>query len=208
MAAMVPSSRHAGRATSEHEVHELIESRFSTRAFAATPVERAKLVSILEAARWAPSSGNAQPWRFLVTRQGSEPFERLAGCLSHGNRRWAPRAPVLVLTAAKSVLEPKGDKPARDNPYALHDVGQATAFMTLQATALGLHVHQMGGFDKAAAAEAFGLPEHLSPVAVVAIGYLGDAETLPDDVRSKEEAARTRLSLRELVLFPSELEEL
>ena len=189
----------AKRAKTAQPIHELLAVRYSPRAFAERPVEAAKLQSLFEAARWAPSSNNEQPWRFIVTKKGSESFERLIACLRPGNASWAPRAPVLILSLAKTMFDARGDKPARENRYAWHDVGQAVANLTVQATALGLCVHQMAGFEPEKAREAFSIPEGFAPVSVIALGYPGDPESLPEDLRARELAPRTRKPLEELV---------
>jgi nitroreductase len=124
--------------------------------------------SLLEAARWAPSSFNEQPWRFIVaTKDDPAEYEKLLGCLNPKNQEWAKSAPVLMLSAAKLTLT-RNDKP---NRYAYHDVGLAVSQMLVQATALGLHVHQMGGYDKTKARETYQIPEGYDPVAAIAIGY-------------------------------------
>ena len=177
-------------------VHELIARRWSPRSFADRPVEREKICSLLEAARWAPSSYNEQPWRFLVaTREDPDTFERLSSCLIEGNRSWASRAPVLILTIAKTFLR---DDPQRRNRHAFHDVGLATAQLVLQATALDLYAHQMGGFDRERARELFAIPEGYEPLVVLAVGYLGDPGSLPPDLQGRERVPRTRKELEEI----------
>jgi len=183
----------------EYPVHELIVRRWSPRAFAATPVEEEKLRRIFEAARWAPSSSNVQPWRFLVTRNGETRFTELHGLLSKGNQPWTENVPVLFLSVTDTMFPAKGDKPARDNPTAKHDLGLALANLLLQATDLGLHAHPMAGFDREGAREAFGIPAPYEPVTVTAVGYLADPSTLPEDLRARETAPRSRKSLREIV---------
>jgi len=184
----------------DHPILDLIAQRFSPRAFAEWRVEQHKLLSVLEAARWAPSSNNQQPWRFVVTERGSAPFEALAACLRPGNLTWAPRAPLLILMVAHTRFEAKGDKPARENLYAWHDLGLASGNLLLQATALGLHAHLMAGFDREQARHTFAIPEGFEPVTVLALGYLGDPEALPDDLRSAETTPRSRKPLSDLLL--------
>src|SRR5829696_8377952 len=180
----------------DHPVHDLIRQRWSPRAFAERFVEPEKLLSVLEAARWAPSSNNEQPWHFVVaTRERPEEYARLLGCLVEKNQAWAKAAPVLMLSLASTVFSRSG-KPNRD---ALHDVGQAVALLTLQATALGLYVHQMAGFSVDAARQTYNLPETVEPVAGIALGYLGDPGSLPEDLRQREVVLSARKPVGEFV---------
>jgi nitroreductase len=179
-----------------HPIHDLLRKRWSPRAFADRPVEREKLLSVLEAARWAPSSNNEQPWHYFVaTQQEPEEFARLLGCLVEKNQTWARHAPVLMLSVATTVFA-RGGKP---NRHALHDTGQAVADLTVQATALGLYVHQMAGFSVEKARETYRLPEHAEPVAALALGYLGDPATLPQDLRERELLLSPRKPIGEFV---------
>jgi nitroreductase len=151
---------------------------------------------VLEAARWAPSSRNEQPWAYLVaTRDNPEDYEALAGVLMDANRAWAGNAPALILTVAHTRLE----KDAQPNRHGFHDLGQATANLVFQATSLGLAAHQMGGFRADAAKERFRIPDGWEPVSVIALGYPGDAESLPDPLRERERAQRRRKPLEEFV---------
>jgi nitroreductase len=179
----------------DYPVHDLLRRRWSPRAFAEQPVEWEKLRSVLEAARWAPSAFNEQPWRFIVaTREQPEVYERVASVLMEGNRRWAQDAPVFLLSLARVERERDG----APNRHALHDVGMAVGNLITQATSLGLYVHQMAGFDAERARAAFGIPAEFEPVAVLALGYLGDAERLPEDLKERERAPRTRKPLSEI----------
>ena len=173
-------------------VHPLIAERWSPRAFADTPLGAAEVGSLLEAARWAPSCFNAQPWRFLVATRSGDPdgFERLASCLMDGNS-WAKAAPLLILTVAESNFERNG----KPNRHAWHDVGLAAENLVLQAQAMGLVTHQMAGFDAARAREVLGIPEGFEPVAMVAVGHPGDPSTLPDPLGEREAAPRERKPL-------------
>lgn len=178
------------------EIHPLLRERWSPRAFAPRAVEREKLVKLFEAARGAPSSNNAQPWSFVVTtRENTAEHLRLVSILAAGNAQWAHQAPVLVLSVAKLDFDHKG----RPNRHAFYDLGQAVANLTVEATALGLVVHQMAGFDVEQARTAFGLPAGQEPVTVFAIGYRGDPETLPEPFRARERAPRTRKPLEQMV---------
>ncbi len=183
-------------AENTHPVHELIKRRWSPLAFSERRVEPEKLQSLFEAARWAPSAYNEQPWRFIVcTRDRPADHERFVGCLVEGNVPWAQHAPVLVLSVAKRQFSHNGTP----NRHAWHDVGLAVENLILQATALGLFVHQMGGFDPAKARTAFGIPDEYEPVAAIAIGYPGEADTLPPPLRDRQLAPRSRKPLEALV---------
>jgi len=182
-------------ATTDLPIHELARKRWSPRAFTDQAIVDADLRTMLEAARWAPSAMNEQPWRLIVARrEDAEPFAKLAACLAPMNRQWAETAAVLIAVVTRETYR-KNDKP---NPHAWHDTGQAMAWLTAQATALGLAVHQMGGFDGAAVRATYDVPDGFSPVSVVAIGYPGEPEQLSDQLAERERAPRTRLEPSEL----------
>ncbi len=180
----------------QSELHPLIAQRRTRRAFSSKLVEPQILRTLLEAARWAPSSFNEQPWNFIIaTREKPEHFERLLGCLMDFNVPWAQHAPVLMLVAARSNLSTSGDR----NRHALYDVGQAVAALSYQAIAFGLNVCQMAGFDVQRARSVYSIPDDYEPVVVVAVGYPGDPAILPEKVRHKETAPRKRNSLDQFV---------
>jgi nitroreductase len=180
----------------EYPIHPLIAGRRSTRAFAAMLVEPEILASLMEAARWAPSCMNEQPWSFIVaTKANKSDFYRLLGCLIEFNVQWAQHAPVLLLSVAKLKFESMGEL----NRHALHDVGQAVANLTFQAVASGLVVHQMAGFDIEKARCEFSIPQDYEPVAAAAIGYPGNSAELPEKLRKKDESLRTRKPLGNFV---------
>jgi nitroreductase len=180
----------------QYPIEDLIRKRRSPRAFSSQPVEPEKLRSMFEAARWAASCYNEQPWNFIVaTKADGEVYERLLGCLVEANAVWASRAPVLMISVAKLNFR-HNDKP---NRHALHDTGQAAAHLALQAAAFGIQVHQMGGFDLERAREQFSIPEGFEPVAAIAAGYPCDPEELPEDIRARELAPRTRRPSEEFV---------
>ena len=159
--------------------------------FDARAVEPEKLGSLFEAARWAPSCFNEQPWAFLfATSDDADGFAKLGACLMDGNS-WARQAPVLVLTVAKTTFARNG----KSNRHAQHDVGLATQNFALQAEALGLVMHQMAGFDSAKAIEDLGIPEGCEPMAMIALGYPGDPSTLEAEMQKREVAPRERKSL-------------
>lgn len=176
-------------------VHELLLKRWSPRAFSDQPVSREDLQKIFTAASWAASSYNEQPWRFLVGAKGEQPHQRIFDALIDFNKSWAGTAPVLILSVAKKTMTKEGN----ENAHAEHDTGAASANMCLQATALGLYMHGMAGFDKAKASESFSLPSEYAPVAVWALGHLGDTESLPAFLQQMEAAPRARKHLSEFV---------
>ena len=182
-------------AANDYPIDDLLRRRWSPRAFAETPVPADVLRSLFEAARWAASSNNEQPWRFLVAaKDDAEGFEKLLHCLNDRNQHWAKAAPVLALSVAK-----KHFANGSENRVALHDVGQAAASLTVEATARGIVVHQMAGFDREKAAHTFSIPDDYEPVAAIALGYPGDPETLPDDFKEREKAPRHRKPISEFV---------
>ncbi len=182
-------------AETQHPIHELLRRRWSPRAYAERPVDADTLRSLFEAARWAPSCFNAQPWRFVVTtKDNSAEYERLFDCLVEGNRKWVHRAPVLVLSVTKLTFDD-----GSPNRHAWHDVGLAVENLVIQATALGLAVHQMAGFDVEKARTDLKIQEGYEPVAMIAIGYSGDPAILPESTRQKELRPRTRKTIAELV---------
>jgi nitroreductase len=178
----------------DHPIHPLLGERWSPRAFATRPVERAKLLSLFEAARWAPSANNRQPWRFVVgTSDHPEDHALLVATLNERNRHWARSAPVLILVAAQHA-PPPGRALA-----SLYDVGLAVGNLTAQAVELGLVTHQMGGFDVEQARTTLGIPEGYAPVVVIALGYPGSPDALPADLRERELAPRSRKPLEDFV---------
>ena len=181
-------------------LHELIEKRYSPRAFSNEAVEEEKIISLLEAARWSPSSMNEQPWRFIVGVKGEgETYEKIYNALFEQNQSWAKNAPVLILAVAKEF----NDSSKQNNRYAEYDLGQAIAHLTIQATSLNLYLHQMGGFDPDKAGKLFNIPEGYTPMSVIAIGYLGNIDSLPEQLKVREKAKRNRKELSELVFDES-----
>lgn len=176
-------------ASTDYPVHELIARRWSPRAMEPRPVPAEALRSLLEAARWAPSSYNEQPWSFLVARREDEAeFQAMLGCLADVNQAWARNAGALILTVAKNGFS-HNDKP---NRHAFHDIGLAAGNLALQATALGLVVHQMGGIRPDKAREVYDIPDGYEVVTGIAVGHPGKAEQLPEQFREAEFAPRQR----------------
>lgn len=183
-------------AQADYPIHDLLARRWSPRAFADRPVEREHLQSLFEAARWAPSSNNEQPWRFIVaTKEDEVQWNRLFACLVEGNRVWAVRAPVLALSVASLFF---GNTSA-PNRHVLHDTGMAVQNLAIQATALGLVVHQMAGFNVDQARTDLKIPNEYEPVAMMAIGYAGDPNLLSGVFREREVAPRRRHLVSSLV---------
>jgi nitroreductase len=181
-----------------HPINALLARRSSRRVFdERRPVERAKLLTLLEAARWAPSSFNEQPWRYLVF-DGSDAglLERARACLNEGNA-WARKAPLLLLSVARDNLTVTG----RANRHAQHDVGLASENLVLQAVELGLIAPQIAGFNVERAREGFGIPDGFTPMAFIAVGYpyQGDPGDIPESLRAKERQPRSRMLLQEFV---------
>jgi nitroreductase len=183
-------------AATDYPVHELISRRWSPRAIEPRAVPVEALRSLLEAARWAPSSYNEQPWSFIVARREDEAeFQAMLGCLVDVNQAWARDAGALILTVARSAFS-HNDKP---NRHAFHDIGLAAANLSLQATALGLVVHQMGGIRPDKAREVYEIPDGFEVVTGIAIGYPGKVEQLPEQFREAETAPRQRKPQDEIV---------
>jgi nitroreductase len=169
-------------ADTQFPLHDLLKRRWSPRAFSEQAVGRDQLHALLEAARWAPSSSNEQPWRFIVaTKEAPEDYDRLLACLLEGNRKWADRAPVLMLSVARMAFEEDG----RPNRHAFHDVGLASENLLLQATALGLVAHPMAGFD-------------VDRARAELKGYPGELSVLPDYLQQRELKPRERKPTAEI----------
>lgn len=174
-------------------VHPLLAERWSPRSFDAThTITDEELVSLLEAARWAPSARNSQPWRFLVGRRGDTTYRRILATLVPGNRLWAGNSSLLVAAVAAERLEN-----GTSHPGAAYDTGLAVAQLSVQAHALGLYAHQMGGFDPERLRTSLGVPDGYRPLSVTAIGALAATDLLPQELRDRETAARERRPLAE-----------
>ena len=183
-------------ANTQYPIHPLLAERWSPRAFADRPIPTDVLGSLLEAARWAPSSRNEQPWRFVVVRREDEAAHtRMVEILSGNNRLWAGRPPLLIVGIAKKTVGQSGTP----NSHAWYDLGQAVAHLSFQASAAGLYLHQMGGFDRTKAQTALEIPDDYEPVVTIAVGYLGDVADLPEDLQARERNPRSRRPLPESV---------
>ena len=183
-------------ATPNHPIHELIARRWSPYAFSDRPVSDDDIVSLFEAARWAASSYNEQPWSYIVaTKANPEEFQRWLSCLVEGNQVWAKAAPVLGL-GCTSLRFARNNTPT---PAAVHDLGLASATLTLEATARGLFVHQMSGILPDRAREVCQIPDGVQPTTGLAIGYVADPDSLPETYRERDLASRQRKDLGEFV---------
>ena len=192
-------STHPKHAAADHEVLDLIRERWSPRAFdASRSLSLDELWRLFEAARWAPSSRNEQPWRFILTHRDHSPdaYQHLFSALTAGNQSWARTAPALILAAVQLVVEQTGET----NRHAYYDAGQAVAYLTLQAQSQGLGIRQMEGFDHAIAREVCNVPQGFEPAVVMAVGYPGSPEALASDKhRAAEVAPRRRRKASDFV---------
>lgn len=185
-----PDSITAKEAATQYPVHQFIRQRWSARSFADRPIEHDTLMTLLEAASWASSSMNEQPWIYLYAHKGEPAFQQMYDCLLPGNR-WADGAPVLLLSLARKNFASNGNR----NRHALHDVGAANTTLLLQAAAMDIFGHQMGGFDMLKTIETFQIPDDLEVVCFIAIGYLDEPEKLEEPFRTRELTPRKRQAL-------------
>lgn len=187
-------------APTTYPVHELIRNRWSPRSFSAQPIAQDTLNQVFEAASWAFSAMNAQPWQYIYAHKADTvAFQKILETLMPGNQPWAKNAAVLIIALAKTT-----HADGQPNGAALHDLGAANATLFLEATALGLHGHVMGGFDREKTRRDFNLPENLTPAVIMGLGYLGEAEQLEEPFLSREKAARSRKPVAEFA-FQNEL---
>ena len=183
-------------ASPDHPVHELISTRWSPYSFSRRLIPREDLLSIFEAARWAASSFNEQPWRYLVaSRDRREDFDRILSCLLEGNQVWAREAPTVALGCTRTTFS-RNDKP---NRVAQHDLGLASASLTFEATSRGVHVHQMAGILPDKAREVFSIPVGFEAMTALALGYRADPGTGARELRARDESSRTRRTQYEFV---------
>lgn len=176
------------KASSIYELHPFIEERWSPRSFADRPIEKITIEQLFEAVRWAASSNNYQPWRFIYAHKGSEAYSKILDCLSDFNQKWVGNAPVLTLTAIKEQFDN-----GKDNYHALHDLGLAMGNLTFQAQSMGIALHHMAGVDWKKSHVAFNVPDGYHVVTGIAMGYYGgDPKVLPSDLQEAETKARER----------------
>ena len=177
-------------------IHDLMTRRWSSRAYdPKRPVSREQLAALVEAARWAPSCNGDEPWRYLIWDRSRDPegFQKAFDCLSENNRKWVKNVPVLMLSTAGNAFGATG----KPNRWTQHDTGAASVSLALQAVALGLMVHQMGGFDAEKARAAFSIPAEYTPMAMIAIGYQTTPDILDDETKAKELRPRARKPVAE-----------
>jgi nitroreductase len=180
----------------QHSIHDLIANRRSIRSFSEKGIDDAAFTQLFEAARWASSSRNEQPWRFITARkEDSENFKRILDCLNESNRIWAQHGAILFIVLAKKNFS---THPV-PNSHAQHDVGLAIGNLALQATALGIFLHQMGGINYPKVREVFEVPDEYEAISIIVGGYPGDHDSLPDHLREREKLPRHRKELSELV---------
>ena len=179
-----------------YHLHKIIKNRRSPVIFSNQLIEKEKIELLFEAARWAPSSMNEQPWRFIFsTRDNKEAFDKMFNCLMEGNKKWNANVPLLILTVAKSNFDYKN----RSNKYAMYDVASTVANLTFQANSMDLWVHQMAGFDPDKAKKDLNIPEGFDPLTMLAVGYLGDTENVAENLIKRDQTERKRKPLNELV---------
>ena len=184
-------------ATTQAPVHDIIANRWSPRAYdASKPVSQAQIISMLEAARWAPSCFGDEPWRFIVWDKNKDAaaWEKAFDCIVQGNQGWAKDAPVFVLICAGTLFE-QNQKP---NRWGAYDTGAAAVSLSVQATSMGLVTHQMGGFDGEKTRAAFNIPEQFEMMSMMAVGYIADVDALPEEAKERTLAPRKRKPLGEL----------
>ncbi|NJL99128.1 MAG: nitroreductase family protein [Synechococcaceae cyanobacterium SM2_3_2] len=183
-------------AATTYPILPLLSERWSPRAFADRPVEKEKLQSLFEAARWSASCYNDQPWTFFVaTRADPATYGMVLDWMVPFNQSWAKQAPVLIAGIARTHMRHNGDP----NGWAEYDLGQSVATLSVEATHLGLHLHQMAGFDADKISTSLQLDDSYKPMVMIALGYIGDPDTLPESLQEKEKEARQRLPLEAFV---------
>lgn len=183
-------------ANTEYPILDIIKNRWSARSFSEREISEASINTIIEAASWAPSSNNEQPWRFIVAKHGEELFNRVHSSLMGGNQPWVKNAAALITILAKDTFTHSG----KPNAWAPHDVGIATGYLLLQATDMGIYCHPMAGYDKTKLNEQIHIPEGYTPQCIIALGYLDDAEKLEEPFRTRELSPRSRKSIEELIV--------
>lgn len=195
---VVKDSKDKEKENQQQPIHPLLQKRWSPRAFSNELLSQKQIQTLFEAARWAPSSYNDQPWYFLYATRGKEDqHEKLLSCLNEGNRSWAREAPLLVIAFARTHFSRNG----RPNRHAWHDVGQAIAHLTIQAAAMDLYVHQMAGFSLEKTIETYNIPGEYEPVTAFVVGRLGEPKQLEDESKRASETKPQRRKPQEEFVF-------
>lgn len=176
-------------------IHKLLANRRSTVLFSSKSIDSNTVNTLFEAARWAPSSMNQQPWRFIYALRGDTYYSDLLSCISPKNQKWAKNAPLLLCTIAQTI----SDYNDRENIYAWHDTAMAYANLVVQATSLGLSAHPMAGFDREKSKQFLEIPERYEPVTFAAIGFKSSSQEFPGDLIDRENNSRTRKEIQEFV---------
>ncbi len=184
-------------AITKYPVIELIKNRWSARSFSDKAIAEKDLYTLIEAASWMFSANNEQPWRFITAEKHTESFKKILQSLNPSNAAWAKNAGAFIVSIAKINFDKEGDPL---NNWADHDLGAANAAMILQATSMNIAAHPMAGFDTTKIKEAFELNEYLKPVAVIALGYLDEADKLEEPFKTRERSSRQRKALSEIII--------
>jgi nitroreductase len=184
------------KAQTQNPVLEIIRDRWSARSFSEKEISPETINTLIEAASWAFSGNNEQPWRYAVAYKGTPLFEKFFSLLSTGNQLWCQNAGALVLSLGKKTFSANGSL----NTAMMHDVGAANMLLTLQANSHGIYTHVLGGYDAAKTADLFDLGDDLVPVYMIALGYLADPEKLEEPFRTREITPRSRKDLNEILV--------
>jgi nitroreductase len=190
------SAHEIKKASTNHDIFDIIKNRWSARAFAPRPIEKKSLEALLEAASWSPSSMNEQPWRYMLAINGTEEFDKMVRCLTPGNQIWAQHAAVMILSTAEM-----HHSNGHANAYAFYDTGAANQTLLIQAAGMGILGHLMGGFDSEKTVNEFNIPDSQKAVVFIALGYPTEPDQLPEPFKTREMAPRSRKPLEEIVTF-------
>lgn len=180
-------------AQTQFPVIDVIKNRWSARSFNGDPINHEQIHTILEAASWAASANNEQPWQYYFALRGTDSYTNLWNCLSEGNQAWTKNASILIVACIRKTFEKNG----KDNGSAFHDLGMANANLLLQATSMKIYGHIMGGFDKSKATTALHLNENTIPVNMIVLGFLDEADKLEEPYLTRELTARNRKKVEE-----------
>jgi nitroreductase len=189
------SGNNNDKARTNYPVHDLIRRRRSARVYSTQDISPSEINTILEAASWAPSSMNEQPWQYKYAHKGSHGFNQILDCLMEGNRKWAKDAPILMI----SIAQTRFSRNQRTNIWAAHDVGMANSNLLIQAVSMDIFGRVMGGFHKDQLKELFHLNEDQDPICVIALGYREDPDKLDAEATAKEYSPRSRFKVEDFV---------